>query len=199
LILIVQWLLWLFIIMTWSGCAGRQPTTAHSQAHGHRDTALAEELHRQGVNAYDAKNVQLAETMFRNALKADAFYGPSHNNLGVLLMNAGKLYEAAEHFEYARKLLPGHPDPRHNLAMTFELAGRVDDAIKAYSAALEVYPEYLPSVMGLAKLQIKTDRSDSETPKLLRHISMRAEDVLWRDWAGLQLVRLEGRESLLQR
>ena len=33
-----------------------------------------------------------------------------HGNLGVLYLNRGELYEAASEFEWARRLLPGHPD-----------------------------------------------------------------------------------------
>lgn len=51
------------------------------------------------------------------------FNGPAHNNLGVLFLERGQLCKAANEFEWTRKLLPGHPDPRVNLALTLERAG----------------------------------------------------------------------------
>ncbi len=40
-----------------------------------------------------------------------------------MFLGQRKLYEAANEFEWAKKLLPGHPDPRVNLARTLEEAG----------------------------------------------------------------------------
>jgi len=34
--------------------------------------------------------------------------------------------------------MPGHPDPRMNLALTLEQAGRTDETIQTYKTALEV-------------------------------------------------------------
>ena len=69
------------------------------------------------------------------ALTRDLFYGPAHNNLGVVFLNQDKLYEAANEFEWARKLMPGQPDPHVNLAITMERAVRNEDAYKSYEAA----------------------------------------------------------------
>jgi len=51
--------------------------------------------------------------------------------------------------------MPGHPDPPVNLALTLERARQSDEAISTYSAALEVYPEYLPAIQGLATLMLR--------------------------------------------
>src|SRR5262249_27594044 len=54
-----------------------------------------------------------AEELLKQALSADLFHGPAHNNLGVLMLSSTppRLYEAAHEFEWAGKLMPGHPDP----------------------------------------------------------------------------------------
>jgi Flp pilus assembly protein TadD len=87
------------------------------------------------------------------------------------------------------RLLPGHPDPRLNLALTLEKAGRTDEAIAAYRTALEVYPEHIQSMEALARLQIKSGRTDAETEHLLSEVAMRGETERWRDWARLQLAK----------
>ncbi|MBL8764395.1 MAG: tetratricopeptide repeat protein [Phycisphaerae bacterium] len=132
-----------------------------------------------------------AESLLRRALNADLFNGPAHNNLGVLLLRRGDLYGAASEFEWARKLSPGHPDPRLNLALTLEQAGRTDEALDMYATALEVYPDHLPSVEALARLQIRTGRADDRTPRLLDEIALRGSDEAWRNWARLQRVKRE--------
>ena len=130
-----------------------------------------------------ASDPERAETILREALTADLFFGPAHNNLGVLFLKQDKLYEAANEFEWAKKLLPGHPDPRVNLALVMERAGRNDEAFASYAAALEVWPNYLPALQGLASLTLRAgDREDPRVEGWLKEIGLRGEDG-WADWA----------------
>jgi Tfp pilus assembly protein PilF len=135
-------------------------------------------------------NPARAEELLRAALTADLYHGPAHNNLGVLYLNQGKLYEAAGEFEWARKLMPGHPDPRMNLALTLERAGRTGEALAAYGNALEVHPDHLPTMQALTRLQLRSGRTDSRTPWMLEEIALRSDSPQWRDWARLQRARV---------
>jgi Flp pilus assembly protein TadD len=47
-----------------------------------------------------------AERLLREALTADLWHGPAHNDLGVIHLRRNELYEAASEFEWARKLMP---------------------------------------------------------------------------------------------
>ena len=107
----------------------------------------------------------------------------------MVYFKQGRLYDAAGEFEWARKLLPGHPDPRMNLALVFESAGHTDDALATYATALEVYPEHLPTMQALARLQVRTGRADDRTPRLLREIALRGQSDQWKSWAQLQLAK----------
>jgi Flp pilus assembly protein TadD len=109
-----------------------------------------------------------------------------------VFLKRGQLYEAASEFEWARKLLPGHPDPRVNLAMTLEQAGRSDEALATYATALEVYQNYLPAMQGLARLQIREGKPDDKTDTYLREIAMRGDTARWRDWARTQMIKRNG-------
>ena len=130
-----------------------------------------------------------AEVLLQQALTADLFHGPAHNNLGVLMLNAQppKLYEAAHEFEWAGKLMPGHPDPQHNLAMTLEAAARYDDAIASYKLALETRPGHLPSLQALTSLQLRLDKTDDHTNPALKTIAMQGTTPQWREWAAARL------------
>lgn len=130
-----------------------------------------------------------AESLLRQALSKDLFFGPAHNNLGVVYLEQDRLYDAASEFEWARKLMPGHPDPRLNLAITLERAGREEGATAAYTAALEVYPDYLPAMQGLARQLVRTGGSDERLDAWLREIALRATDAAWREWALRQRAR----------
>ena len=149
-----------------------------------RNPVNAERLNREAADLI-VNDPARAEVMLREALGHDLFFGPAHNNLGVVYLGAGKLYEAASEFEWAKKLLPDSPDPRVNLALCLERAGRVDAAIESYEAALAVLPDYLPAVQGLACLTLKSGRADERLGRWLDDIAMRCDETRWREWAQL--------------
>ncbi len=153
-----------------------------------RDTAAAERLTRQAADLIYA-NPEKAEALLREALTKDFYHGPAHNNLGVLFLARGEVYMAASEFECARKLMPGNPDPRFNLALTLERAGRVDDAIRSYSSALETCPEHIAAIQGLACLQVRFNRRDDRTDALLADIALRGDTEPWRQWAQREVIK----------
>jgi tetratricopeptide (TPR) repeat protein len=160
------------------------------QSEAARDSLKAQALTQEAAAILD-KDPAKAERLLREALSADLFHGPAHNDLGVLYLKQGKLYDAASEFEWAKKLLPGLADPRLNLALTLEKAGRTEPALAAYRSALEVEPSHLPSLEGLARLQIRSGQKDERTRPALEEIALRAEEPRWREWARLQLSRLD--------
>ena len=151
-----------------------------------RSALLAEELSHTAADLIYEDPTE-AERLLRSALTADIYYGPAHNNLGVLFLEQGKLFEAANEFEWARKLMPGAPDPRMNLALTLETAGRVQDAIEEYQTALEVSPNHVPSMQAFARLLMQRDRKDQRLAALLTKVAMRSESEDWRAWARDQI------------
>jgi tetratricopeptide (TPR) repeat protein len=112
--------------------------------------------------------------------------------LGVLYLSQGKLYEAASEFEWARKLMPGHPDPRTNLALTLERAGQVDNALLEYRSALEIWPSHMPVIQSYAQCQIRHQNLHDDLPVLLQQIALRGETEEWRSWAKLQSAKQRG-------
>lgn len=154
---------------------------------GSRSTTEAEALNRRGADRIHEDPAQ-AEVLLREALTKDLFFGPAHNNLGVLYLAQGKLYEAANEFEWARKLLPGNPDPRINLALCMERAGRTEEALRAYDSALEVAPESLAAMQGAAVLAVRRGQQEPRLDSWLTEIAMRGEDARWQDWARAQSV-----------
>ena len=170
------------LVLALVGCkaAGTGPYEPGNEAK--RDTVRAQELSARAADLI-ATDVGAAERVLREALGADLFFGPAHNNLGVVYLKQKKLYEAAGEFEWARKLMPGHPDPRMNLALTLEQAGQTDEAIATYRTALEVWPGHVPTVQALARLEVTSGRRSPELEEWLDQIAMRGETERWREWA----------------
>jgi tetratricopeptide (TPR) repeat protein len=175
-----------------SGCGdARGPYNA--QAEDQRDIRKAEEIYQQAV-ATIASDPEKAKALLREALGFDLYHGAAHNNLGVLLLGENKLYDAAEEFEWARKLLPGHPEPRVNLAITLERGGKHTDALDAAKTALEVQPGHLGAMQTLAFIQVREGLEDKATKDYLDAIVCRSDDPTWTEWATRQRLRLDGRQ-----
>lgn len=136
-----------------------------------------------------------AEALLRVALDLDLYNGVAHNNLGVLFLHAGKLYESAQEFEWARKLLPGHPDPRLNLAIALQRADKPNEALEAARSALEVQPGHLPAIQAVAVIQVQAGLVDEKTSDLLASIVERCQEAEWRDWATEARLRIEAKKA----
>ena len=173
-----------------AGCASNARGPYNAQAGEQRDIRKAEEIYQQAV-ATIASDPEQAKTLLREALGFDLYHGAAHNNLGVLMLGEGRLYDAAEEFEWARKLMPGHPEPRVNLAITLERGGKHGDAIDAARTALEIRPGHIGALQTLTYIQIREGMTDKSTMGYLDAIVCRADDAVWRDWAARQRLKLD--------
>lgn len=184
-------LLTLTCLGTVTGCAASgsrgqsyQPRTTEA-----RDRVLAEKLCDEAETLLSTDPVK-AEELLLAALDADVFSGRAHNNVGVLYLDQGRLYDAATAFEAARRLLPENPDPRLNLGLTLERAGRVDEAIDAFEMAHNLNPHHFGALQALARAQLRYGRADDRTPNMLAEIALRGDDA-WRSWAVMQAAHLD--------
>jgi tetratricopeptide (TPR) repeat protein len=181
------------VALSLAGCgSGRGPYSDDGSRH--RDIARAEAVYQEALKVIDEDAVA-AEKLLREAMGFDLYHGPAHNNLGVLLLKQGRLYDAAEEFEWARKLLPGHPEPRVNLAITLDRGGKHTDAIDAARTALEVRPGNLPAIQTLSYIQVNQGLTDERTMANLDSIVSRTMDPLWRSWAERQRDSLRNHQN----
>jgi Tfp pilus assembly protein PilF len=179
---------WLLVLGLLAGCASAPTGPYNPPSEATRNTTRAEALNREAADLMSTDAAE-AETLLREALTADVFFGPAHNNLGVLFLQRGQHFEAANEFEWARKLMPGHPDPRVNLGICLEQAGRVDEAVASYETALQVWPDYLPAIQGLALAATQHSRSDERLSGWLCAIAERSDESRWREWARRESVK----------
>lgn len=163
-----------------------------------RNVAKAEERYQQALVELGKTPADdtAAEKLLREALGHDLYHGAAHNNLGVLLLKQDRLYDAAEEFEWARKLLPGHPEPRVNLAIALERGGKHTDALDAAKTALEVRPGNLAAIKTIAVIQVREAMTDETTRSHLDQIILRSADPVWRAWAERQRDKLDDRPAV---
>jgi len=155
-----------------------------------RDPKKAHELTLEALDLIESDPAK-AEVLFHEALRADIYHGPAHNDVGVLYLRQSRLYEAANEFELARKLMPGAPDPRLNLGLTLERAGLYERAFDAYDAALEVSPAHIRTIQAVARLTLRTGRKSDRLMGMLEDVMLRGETDDWRNWAQEQMSRLK--------
>ena len=179
------------VVLACTSCASSSPRKVpptHDVASG--DPKRAHTLALEGLAVIESDPVKAME-LLQSAIKADPYDGPAHNDLGVLYLRQLKLYEAANEFELARKLMPGNPDPRLNLGLTFERAGLYERAFNAYDAALEASPAHIRTIEAIARLTLRTGRTSDRLAGLLEDIALRGETSNWRSWAKEQISRLK--------
>lgn len=172
------------------GCQSTGPAAARYTTLAERDTRAAQRSNDRGLKAIEAADFVAAERHFREALAADVFYPAAHNNLGLVLLHGGKVYESAWEFQYAAKLQPKSAEPRHNLGTLMEHVGRLEDAEQCYTEALALDPENIEIMGHLARVYIKSQRRDATVRELLQKLATRADRGAWDQWAREWLMRL---------
>lgn len=186
----------LILLATLGGCQEpNKPTTQPSPYETigrdpQRDSTLAGQMNAKATDLIKKCQYNQAEKELTKALTADMFFGPAHNNLGLVRYYQKKYYEAAWEFQYAIKLMPNKAEPKNNLGLVFEAVGKLDDAAKYYEEALQLEPQDVESTANLARVYVKTNKKDDRTRKLLGDIVMRDERPQWVAWAREHLVLL---------
>lgn len=156
-----------------------------------RNTVLAQQLNDDALKHIEAGELDEAQALFRKALDADLLYPAAHNNLGLVLLRQGKMYESAWEFSYAAKLMPHSAEPRHNLGSLMEKMGRFEEAEGHYEAALAIDDGNVEVIGHLARVYVKQDRRDERVISLLKKLAFQSDVGDWNRWARMWLVKLE--------
>lgn len=155
-----------------------------------RDTETARLETARGLRLIESRDLEEAEKVLKGALAADVFYGPAHNNLGLVYFHQKRLYLAALEFQYAIKLMPSATEPKNNLGMVFESIGRLADAERCYDEALAAEPDNAQVTENLARVCVRMARKDAKTRKLLQDVIAKSDRPDWVKWAKERLVTM---------
>ncbi len=100
-----------------------------------------------------------AETHYRAMLAGNPGCWLAHNNLGILLVDSGRVPEGIEHYEQALRLRPGYGEAHHNFGIALAKLGRTREAIEQYRASLQAKPDAFESLFNLGNLSMKLGRA----------------------------------------
>jgi len=155
-----------------------------------RDTDRAGRLNAKAVGLLKTDDLAAAQEALKEALKADLFFGPAHNNLGSVYYRQKRFYLAAWEFQYAAQLMPHNPEPRNNLGLIFETVGKLEDAARFYEEALALAPDNPQIIGNLARVYVRTSRRDARTRELLHELILKDERADWIAWARERLTAM---------
>lgn len=114
-------------------------------------------LMQRGVEAQEAKNLELARDMFDRALMIRPDYAEAWNRRALLYFNDGRYDEAMADLEAALTHEPRHFGAWIGLGMIFESVDAPDAALKAYRNALAIHPHAGAALQGEKRLRVRVE------------------------------------------
>jgi tetratricopeptide (TPR) repeat protein len=132
----------------------------------------ARALFCEGRSSTFAGEITKAIGLFENSLLLEPEAAYAYNGLGIARLSTFDYNQAAWAFRDAISRAPHWIYPRHNLAMTYGLAGAYDAAEREYREALAIQPEYATLHYGLATLLARVGRPAEAEREYRRAISL---------------------------
>lgn len=129
----------------------------------------ARSLYEQGLKSLANKQISLALTSLKEAVKLDPAEPVFRNTLGVLLLDLHKPAEAEAEFRKTIELDPGYAEAHHNLGLSFAEQGHWEQAIASYKKALSlpIYPTPEVGYYNLGRAYAQTGKGQ-EAEEALR-------------------------------
>jgi protein O-mannosyl-transferase len=99
-----------------------------------------------------------ATILYRVTLQKNPGSWLAHNNLGLIMADAGRPQEAVEHFREALLLNPDYIEAHLNLGAALANAGQQQEAIEHFRHALRLNPDYTEAYNNLGNALAKAGR-----------------------------------------
>ncbi len=140
--------------------------------------STAEVWHEAGLLEHKAGDFDAALRLYRGALERDAAHAVTHNDLAMLLADAGRWQEAIGHASAATKLVPSSANHLDTLACVLRKGGKLDEATAALVEACRLEPMNPAWRLGLAEIRAESgelDEAKRETARVEEMTSIGSE------------------------
>lgn len=152
-----------------------------------REFKKAERLHPQdhylqndlGLAYLKKKEYDLAIGHFQKAVDLKHDYAPARNNMGIAYLGKKDWDNAISHFKAVSKdLLYATPQyPLSNLGLVYNNKKEYSLSEKYYLEALEMAPDFINALVGLAETYIATGRISEAVIRLEKAVSLAPESI----------------------
>jgi protein O-GlcNAc transferase len=129
------------------------------------------------AQTYDAADSGAAQAALQRALALDPGHVEAGNDLGAVLMRAGRHEEAESAFRQAIASAPSHARAHYNLGLLLQAQSRPGEAEAALRLALDHQPQFAKAWNALGNLLHEQGRSDEAEAALRRAIAAAPDDA----------------------
>src|SRR5882672_727116 len=141
--------------------------------------ADVEEMFADAIRHHGAGRLVEAEHCYRQILAVYPRHYPDvHMNLGLALLEQGKLGEAATSYQQALDLRPNEVEGLLNLGNILGDLGKPDEAIACYRKALAIRPDFPEAHNGLGATLYGLGRLDEAIMSYRRALEIRPDFVM---------------------
>ena len=105
------------------------------------------------------KQTNEAIQQYEHALRISPAAVDAHINLGLALVQLGRMAEAIAHYEAAIRINPDHVEAHNNLGHALAQTGRMAEAIAHYEQAVRLRPDYALAHTNLGIALVQTGRA----------------------------------------
>jgi len=124
----------------------------------YKPSSEVQSLHDRAIKAFQSSRMDEAETLMRQAMKADPKYVAAFNDLGVMLMRRQKYAEAEKVYLEGLQNNPKSVTLLENLGTDQVHAAKYDDAIVTLRSALRLQPARGEAHLQLGAALVETGR-----------------------------------------
>jgi tetratricopeptide (TPR) repeat protein len=149
----------------------------HAEAHGR----LAALLHKE-------RKLDEAAEHCRQALRSKSDCLEAHSTLGMILLEKGQFDESAAQLAEAARLAPDVPATNYYCGHAFLRQGKPERAVPYYQRTLQLDPKYVPALLDLASVRMRTDSKLGNVDEALVLATKACEVTRRRDPLALQVL-----------
>lgn len=111
-------------------------------------------------------------TIFAHSVNVTQNNHIAHNNLGIALLNQGKVNAAAYHFSRALEIKPGFAKAYNNLGLCLSKQGRLGEAVNQFSKAVQLDPKYEKAFYHLGNAYLKMGELKEAEKQFLKAVEI---------------------------
>ena len=124
------------------------------------------------IQNHQKNNLQIAEKLYNQIIKLEPNHSTAHNNLGIILQQAGKYQGAQRCYEKAIEIYPNYIKALNNLGTIYQELGEIKKAIDTYKKVIILKPDHKISIYNLG-IVLFTDRQYKNASKQFKLINFK--------------------------